>query len=86
MRQHEGGTSFFRRPERTRSRDRLLPFCRQMHAIAPSIIVKSGRDLAGYALTMTLEALHHAPRLRPMFRLFESLDCLAVATRLGDEG
>jgi GNAT superfamily N-acetyltransferase len=46
----------------------------QMHVLAPSIIVKSGNDLAGYALTMTLEAQQQAPILRSMFRLFDSLN------------
>ena len=53
--------------------EHTLESLEQMHAIAPSIVVKSGRNLAGYALTMTLEAEQHAPRLQPMFRLLKTL-------------
>ena len=45
----------------------------QMHALAPSVIAREGDALAGYALTMPLEARDAAPVLAPMFALFDGL-------------
>jgi hypothetical protein len=45
----------------------------RMHALGPSIVVNAGDELAGYALTMTLEAQEFVPVLRPMFELLGAL-------------
>jgi GNAT superfamily N-acetyltransferase len=46
---------------------------RAMHALAPSLIVRDGPALAGYALTMPLACQDLIPILRPMFRQFGSI-------------
>jgi hypothetical protein len=50
-----------------------LQSLQQMHALAPSIVAKAGDQLAGYALTMLVEARRFVPILDPMFQLFEQL-------------
>ncbi len=50
-----------------------LQTLQQMHALAPSIVAKAGAELAGYALTMLVEARRFVPILDPMFQLFERL-------------
>jgi hypothetical protein len=50
-----------------------LESLQQMHALAPSIVAKAGPELAGYALTMLVEARRLVPVLEPMFQLFEQL-------------
>jgi GNAT superfamily N-acetyltransferase len=50
-----------------------LESLQQMHALGPSIIAKAGDQLAGYALTMLVEARRAVPILEPMFQLFEQL-------------
>jgi L-amino acid N-acyltransferase YncA len=45
----------------------------QMHALAPSVVAREGDALAGYALTMPLEARDAAPVLAPMFAQFDAL-------------
>src|SRR5262249_49448590 len=54
----------------------------RMHALAPSIVARSLEEhsphpnasvLAGYALTMLVEARRYVPILEPMFQLFETL-------------
>lgn len=50
-----------------------LESLQQMHALGPSIIAKSGAELAGYALTMLVEARRFVPILDPMFQLLEQL-------------
>jgi GNAT superfamily N-acetyltransferase len=54
--------------------EHTLPSLEEMHALAPSLVVKAGDALAGYALTMTLEAERCAPILAPMFALLRSLE------------
>lgn len=51
-----------------------LESLQQMHALGPSIIAKAGDQLAGYALTMLVEARHAVPILEPMFQQFEQLE------------
>src|SRR3954453_4730200 len=46
---------------------------RAMHALAPSVIVRDGETLAGYALAMPLACRQLVPVLRPMFDVFETL-------------
>jgi len=67
-----------RRDGLAHGRDRLAPGCRletlrRMHELAPSIVARSHGGLAGYALTMRLEARADVPILEPMFQLFETL-------------
>ncbi|HEU4579430.1 MAG TPA: hypothetical protein VFS67_14310 [Polyangiaceae bacterium] len=50
-----------------------LESLQRMHALAPSIVARSEHGLAGYALTMRVEARAFVPILEPMFRLFETL-------------
>lgn len=50
-----------------------LQSLQQMHELGPSIIAKSGDHLAGYALTMLVEARRCVPILDPMFQLLEQL-------------
>lgn len=50
-----------------------LQSLQQMHALGPSIIAKAGTELAGYALTMLVEARRCVPVLDPMFQLLERL-------------
>jgi hypothetical protein len=45
----------------------------QMHQLAPSVIVKDGEELAGYALVMAKACRDIIPVLIPMFSRFESL-------------
>lgn len=45
----------------------------QMHALAPSIVARSESGLAGYALSMRVEARACVPILEPMFQLLETL-------------
>lgn len=45
----------------------------RMHALAPSIVARGESGLAGYALTMLVEARSYVPILEPMFQLFETL-------------
>lgn len=51
-----------------------LESLQQLHALAPSIVAKVGQELAGYALTMLVEARRFVPILDPMFQLFEQLN------------
>lgn len=50
-----------------------LDVLKQMHDLAPSIIVKDGDRMAGYALVMMRECRQLIPTLEPMFALFDSL-------------
>jgi GNAT superfamily N-acetyltransferase len=50
-----------------------LEILQQMHRMAPSVIVRDGETLAGYALTMPLACRAFLPVLEPMFRLFDVL-------------
>jgi GNAT superfamily N-acetyltransferase len=50
-----------------------LETLRRMHELAPSIVARSDDGLAGYALTMRVEARADVPILEPMFQLFETL-------------
>ena len=50
-----------------------LPVLQQMHAFAPSIIVKDNETLAGYALTMTRECSTLVPELISLFAGVEKL-------------
>jgi ribosomal protein S18 acetylase RimI-like enzyme len=45
----------------------------QMHDLAPSIIVKDGDRIAGYALVMPRACRELIPDLEPMFALFDTL-------------
>src|SRR5512138_2740216 len=63
-----------RRGPRARLRDRRArPGNPPAHACAPSIVARSEHGLAGYALTMRVEARADVPILEPMFQLFEPL-------------
>jgi predicted GNAT superfamily acetyltransferase len=44
-----------------------------MHELAPSIVAQSDSALAGYALTMLVEARAYVPILEPMFEMLETL-------------
>ena len=50
-----------------------LETLQQMHELAPSIVAPSDSELAGYALTMRVEARAVVPILEPMFELLETL-------------
>jgi GNAT superfamily N-acetyltransferase len=50
-----------------------LDILQQMHRMAPSVVVRDGCVLAGYALTMPLGCRAFVPVLEPMFRLFDVL-------------
>jgi hypothetical protein len=52
-----------------------LEILQKMHAMRPSVIVRDGSDLAGYALTMPIGCRDFLPVLVPMFELFDSLSC-----------
>ncbi|PZR28516.1 MAG: GNAT family N-acetyltransferase [Citrobacter freundii] len=50
-----------------------LPLLQQMHQLAPSVIVKEGDRLAGYALTMAPDCRRLVPGLEPMYSLLDTL-------------
>jgi GNAT superfamily N-acetyltransferase len=50
-----------------------LEILQQMHRMAPSVVVRDGEVLAGYALVMPLGCRAFVPVLEPMFRLFDVL-------------
>jgi GNAT superfamily N-acetyltransferase len=50
-----------------------LEVLKKMHALAPSVIVRDGADLAGYALVAPRACRDFLPALGPMFDCFESL-------------
>lgn len=50
-----------------------LEMLQLMHREAPSIIVKDGNELAGYALTMLRSCRQLIPTLEPMFHAFDPL-------------
>jgi GNAT superfamily N-acetyltransferase len=50
-----------------------LETLQRMHALAPSIVARGVNGLAGYALSMCIEARAWVPILEPMFQLFETL-------------
>jgi GNAT superfamily N-acetyltransferase len=50
-----------------------LETLQRMHELAPSIVARSDAELAGYALTMLIEARTYVPILEPMFELLETL-------------
>jgi len=50
-----------------------LAALQHMHDLAPSIVAQTETELAGYALTMLLEARADVPILEPMFELLETL-------------
>ena len=50
-----------------------LEILQRMHALAPSIVARAEDGLAGYALTMRVEARADVPILEPMFQLLETL-------------
>jgi GNAT superfamily N-acetyltransferase len=43
----------------------------RMHALAPSVVARSGGKVVGYALTMPLECRHFLPVLEPMFAMLD---------------
>ncbi len=45
----------------------------QMHDLAPSVIIKDGENVVGYALTMLKECRQLMPDLEPMFTILDSL-------------
>ena len=68
----------FVRPEIARTQgfltaEHTLESLEQMHALAPSVVVHAGADLAGYALTMHSEARRCVPLLEPMFQMLDTL-------------
>ena len=50
-----------------------LESLQRMHALAPSIVARGAVALAGYALSMCVEARPWVPILDPMFQLLETL-------------
>ena len=50
-----------------------LPMLQQLHAIAPSVIIKHHEEVVAYAMTVTLEGRQAYPDLEPMFVNFEKL-------------
>jgi ribosomal protein S18 acetylase RimI-like enzyme len=50
-----------------------LEVLQRMHELAPSIVAQAGSELAGYALSMRVEARSQVPILEPMFELLETL-------------
>jgi hypothetical protein len=50
-----------------------LDTLQHMHDLAPSIVAQAETELAGYALTMLVEARAYVPILEPMFELLETL-------------
>jgi len=46
----------------------------RMHAMAPSIVARSGDEIVGYALTMPVACKSLVPLLEPMFTLFARLE------------
>lgn len=50
-----------------------LPMLQQLHAIAPSVIIKHEDEVVAYAMTVTLEGRQAYPDLEPMFVNFENL-------------
>jgi GNAT superfamily N-acetyltransferase len=50
-----------------------LPMLQQLHALAPSIIIKEEDQVVAYAMTLTLEGRQAYPDLEPMFVNFEKL-------------
>lgn len=53
--------------------EHTIDLLQQMHDLAPSIIVKDGEELAGYALTMLNECKAMVPELVTMFANFNNL-------------
>jgi GNAT superfamily N-acetyltransferase len=51
-----------------------LDTLQQMHAVAPSIVVRQDQVPVAYALTMLRECRALCPELEPMFQLFETLE------------
>ncbi|SEU31279.1 GNAT family N-acetyltransferase [Stigmatella erecta] len=51
-----------------------LDTLQQMHALAPSIVVRQGQTPVAYALTMLRECRALCPELVPMFQLLETLE------------
>jgi predicted GNAT superfamily acetyltransferase len=50
-----------------------LEVLQRMHELAPSIVARAESQLAGYALSMRVEARKDVPILEPMFELLETL-------------
>jgi GNAT superfamily N-acetyltransferase len=50
-----------------------LPMLQQLHAIAPSVIIKHEDEVVAYAMTVTLEGRQAYPDLEPMFVNFGNL-------------
>ena len=50
-----------------------LETLKQMHSLAPGVIIKDGETVVGYALTMLRECRQLIPVLEPMFSLFDKL-------------
>jgi hypothetical protein len=50
-----------------------LDLLKRMHTIAPSIVARDGKSLAGYALVMPLQCRSFIPILEPMFTRLASL-------------
>jgi hypothetical protein len=50
-----------------------LDILRRMHQVAPSVVVRDGDGLAGYALTMPLPCRDFLPVLAPMFEVMGGL-------------
>lgn len=50
-----------------------LPMLQQLHALAPSVIIKYNDEVAAYAMTVTLEGRTVYPDLEPMFVNFQNL-------------
>lgn len=51
-----------------------LPMLEVMHALEPSVIVKDGDRVIGYALVLLPEGRHLFPDLDPLFQLFDTLE------------
>jgi len=51
-----------------------LPMLKELHALAPDIIIKDGDRLVGYAMVLPLEGRTAYPALEPMFINFEKLN------------
>lgn len=51
-----------------------LATLQQMHALSPSVVVKEGNDVVGYALTMAPGCRQLIPELEPMYSVLDTLN------------
>jgi GNAT superfamily N-acetyltransferase len=56
--------------------EHTIDLLKRMHALAPSIIARDGKRLAGYALVMPIECRSFLPILEPMFVRLDQLKML----------